>query len=563
MTLAPTRTAGDGLKRGLPDRLTAASAFMLATVGCVAAAGLIGWILDIDALKRVAVNHIAINPTSSVCMLLIAFALATQLRGVAHGATLRVAGKAAAALCLTVGAVKCFEVVTGVEPVVDQILFRSKVRLEVTGPNRMAALTALNFVLNGLAVLLLDWRTRRGWWPAQILGVLSGYVALLALLDIVYGFHATYRPSMRGAMALNTACAFLLVSAALLCSRPERGVLGILRSPAAEMRSMRRLLVGVMLAPSALGGALIAGERYGLYATDFGVSLAAITLTAAIGLILTQNITAMHRTLQRRIELESEVQSTAAALAGSNRDLEEFAYIASHDLRAPLRAIKNLAEWISEDLGERLDPENRERMELLLGRARRLDRLIDDLLQYSRAGRATGAPQRLDANELVDEIAAMLSPPRGMVISRECDLPTLETVVAPLELVLRNLISNAIKHHDKPTGRVSVGWRDAGDFHEFCVRDDGPGIAAEYHERVFRMFETLQPRDKVEGSGMGLAVVKRTVEKLGGAVRVESALGQGATFYFTWPKATPAITPGATRPTPTAEARASRELAAV
>jgi signal transduction histidine kinase len=114
-------------------------------------------------------------------------------------------------------------------------------------------------------------------------------------------------------------------------------------------------------------------------------------------------------------------------------------------------------------------------------------------------------------------------------------LPTLHTYAAPLETVLRNLVSNAIKHHDKPQGKIEISAKVKGDFIEFSVADDGPGIDPAFHDRIFQMFQTLRPRDQVEGSGIGLAVVEKIISNVGGTIRLESAPNKGATFIFTWP----------------------------
>lgn len=241
-----------------------------------------------------------------------------------------------------------------------------------------------------------------------------------------------------------------------------------------------------------------------------------------------QDVTNLHET-------EDELRMTAAALAHSNKDLEEFAYAASHDLRAPLRAITNLANWIKDDMADRFDDENRNRLDLLISRALRLDRLIEDLLEYSRAGRVLGKVTRTDVSELVEEIVELLSPAEGFEIARSSPLPVLNTACVPLQQILRNLIQNAIKHHDQQTGRIDISARSAGSFIEFVIADDGPGIPIEFRERIFGLFETLKPRDVVEGSGIGLAVVKRTVEKLGGTITVEPNEPRGTTFRFTWP----------------------------
>lgn len=255
---------------------------------------------------------------------------------------------------------------------------------------------------------------------------------------------------------------------------------------------------------------------------------------AFVGVV--QDISVRRKLERIRDDLLRAAQESSEELARSNRDLEEFAYVASHDLRAPLRAIKNLVEWMDEDLRKVLDDDSREKMRLLVNRVGRLETLIADLLEYSRAGRILGKTSRVDVGKLIETVIELLSPPKTFEVAATTAMPTLETVGAPLQQVISNLISNAIKHHDRPAGRIEIACRDTGDYYEFRVSDDGPGIPSKYHERVFKLFETLKPRDEVEGSGIGLSVVRRTVEKLGGTIRLDSSDSRGTTFTFTWPK---------------------------
>ncbi len=241
------------------------------------------------------------------------------------------------------------------------------------------------------------------------------------------------------------------------------------------------------------------------------------------------------RDITERKRGAEELKRYAAELERSNRELDQFAYSASHDLKAPLRAVHNLARWIAEDC--LLLPETARRdLQLMEQRIVRMERLLDDLLAYSRIGRVQHRVQRVDSRELVRDVIKLLALPEGftIVIGK---LPVLSTEHTPLEQVFLNLIGNALKHHDRADGRIEIAARDLGDKVEFVVRDDGPGIPAEYHEQVFQMFQTLKPRDEVEGSGMGLALVKKIVENQGGVVTLASKPGQGAAFHFTWSKA--------------------------
>jgi signal transduction histidine kinase len=251
---------------------------------------------------------------------------------------------------------------------------------------------------------------------------------------------------------------------------------------------------------------------------------------------------------QANQQLLQEIEDRAAAqlrlsratveLRRSNEELDSFAYAASHDLRAPLRGIANLADWIAEDLGETAGPETVANLDLLRKRVQRLDMLLDSLLQHSRVGRVGATPEDVDIALLVHEIADYLTPRDGFEVVYRGEIATIHTSKAPLEQVLRNLIGNALKHHDADAGGVFVATRDLGDRIEFRVEDDGPGIPPAFHERIFRMFQTLKSRDELEGSGMGLAIVKKSVEGHGGSIRIESAPpGRGTAFVFTWEKA--------------------------
>jgi PAS domain S-box-containing protein len=241
--------------------------------------------------------------------------------------------------------------------------------------------------------------------------------------------------------------------------------------------------------------------------------------------------------ISERIRIEERLKEQSEELLRSNNELEQFAYIASHDLKAPLRAIKSLAEWIAEDVATTGSKETHENLALLQARTERLENLLSGLLEYSRVGVSKADPEEVDTGRLVAEIIEYLAPPPAFVVECRSFMPILRAAKTPLEHVFQNLISNALKHHDRDRGTVVVSARDLGMLVEFAVRDDGPGIDPAFHERIFGMFQTLRPRDEVEGSGVGLAIVKKAVEKNGGAIKVESAPPRrGTAFVFTWRK---------------------------
>jgi signal transduction histidine kinase len=239
-----------------------------------------------------------------------------------------------------------------------------------------------------------------------------------------------------------------------------------------------------------------------------------------------------------QVRIKQELAELALALERSNRELDSFAYAASHDLRAPLRGIANLAQWIEEDLqtSGQLKGDTQEMLELMRLRMHRMEGLIEGLLQYSRAGRTHRAPENIDVGHLVQDVVDLLSPPPNTAISIASDLPTIRTERLPLQQVFMNLIGNAIKHANRDDRVISIDARRVGPFYEFSVKDNGPGIPPDYHDRIWGIFQTLESRDRVEGAGIGLALVKKIVESQKGRAWVESAPGTGATFRFLWRK---------------------------
>ncbi|HEX3848101.1 MAG TPA: PAS domain-containing sensor histidine kinase [Steroidobacteraceae bacterium] len=223
-------------------------------------------------------------------------------------------------------------------------------------------------------------------------------------------------------------------------------------------------------------------------------------------------------------------------LRQANANLEEFSYAASHDLKSPLRGIADLITWITEDLGDKAGPEVERNLGRVSDRIQRLGRVIDDLLAYAHSGKASDDVELVDLEQLIGGIIEILPRPEGFRIEVQVEAKPFVTPRVPLETVLRNLIGNAIKHHDLAAGHITVRARDRGGYCEITVADDGPGIPAAAQERVFRMFQTLAAgvRDR---SGIGLALSKRLVEAHGGKIALESAHGaRGTTFRVRWPR---------------------------
>jgi PAS domain S-box-containing protein len=242
--------------------------------------------------------------------------------------------------------------------------------------------------------------------------------------------------------------------------------------------------------------------------------------------------------LKQTIDLQCLNRSlvlTQDSLKERNQELDSFVYMVSHDLKAPLRAIANLSTWIEEDLEEQTAQASQKQFLLLRQRIYRMDALIDGLLRYSQVGRQALESEAVDVAKLLPEIIDSISPPEDFKIEFLSPLPTIFTKRILLSQVFANLLSNAIKHHDRTEGQIKISVADLGDFYQFSIADDGPGIpAGADRERIFEMFQTLKPSNNTENTGIGLAVVKKIVEGEGGRIWLDNQQNSGTCFCFTW-----------------------------
>ena len=250
------------------------------------------------------------------------------------------------------------------------------------------------------------------------------------------------------------------------------------------------------------------------------------------------------RDISARRAAEQKVEGLIRALERSNAELDTFAYVASHDLKAPLRVIDNASRWLEEDLATLLDEETRENLGLIRSRVTRMDGLLDDLLAHSRIGRDEQVSAVTTGAALRETLTGLGHMSEGIEVRFSERFDSISVPSMPITTVLLNLINNAIKHHDKPAGTVRVDAVPVPGGLEFLVEDDGPGIPVQYRAKVFELFQTLKPRDQVDGSGMGLAMVQKYVDYAGGRVTLQEAPGGGAAFRVFWPLKTAKRTTG-------------------
>jgi len=233
--------------------------------------------------------------------------------------------------------------------------------------------------------------------------------------------------------------------------------------------------------------------------------------------------------------IEKEVRIRTAELKRANSDLEKFASVASHDLKAPLRGISHLSSWIKDDLGENIPDPVRKNLDRLSETVINMDALIKGILDYSKAGKSLFELKTVRVDSLIKEILDIPGLGDEVAVEIQPGLPVIQTDLIKLKQVFLNLISNAIKHNKSPNKKLVISSKKNGKFYEFRIADNGPGIEPKYHEKIFQMFETLRPKSENENTGVGLPIVKKLVDEVNGSIKVESLEGGGAAFVFLWP----------------------------
>lgn len=239
------------------------------------------------------------------------------------------------------------------------------------------------------------------------------------------------------------------------------------------------------------------------------------------------------KSLNRMAKILSE---NISQLERKNEELDRFAYVVSHDLKAPLRGIENISVCMEEDYGNNMPVQVRDYLSLMRGRIHRMENMIKGILELSRIGRQKNPVETVNTGLMLQEIVEMLSPQTGMQIFIQPDMPVMQTEKIPLQQVFINLISNSVKYHHQKNGKIIIRCEEKEDCFEFSVTDDGPGIEPKYHEKIFIIFQTLKERDAFESTGVGLAIVKKILDDKKCTIKVLSEIGNGATFVFTWPK---------------------------
>jgi signal transduction histidine kinase len=472
----------------------------------------------------------------------------------------RIVATAAAGVLIFLSCVELAEYAFGLNTGIDTLLAVPFIGLDALHPGRMPGNTLACFLLIGGAQVVLaksGGGSNAAVTAAIIMKSLAGGIAFIALLGYVAQLKSAYGWTDSVGMSITSWAGVLLVLSARIATLWQRDIVEKPGLPSWFLPFLATAVTSISIGLVWTLHSLIAAafmtdttysERVHRMSLEITLSVGTLIVLGTISVLVAKHkaMLALQQAAQLRLQVlkrsqvERELQVNNQHLARSNRDLEDFAYVASHDLKSPLSGINSAAKWLEEDLHDTLSGESKTILGLMRSRINRMEKLLDDLLTYSRAGRTDAAIGETNVAEIFASIIEVLGPPAHIKVRVEGQLPVIVTASAQLEQVLRNLVNNAIKHHDKPAGEVVLSVQHVGDFVEFIVRDDGPGILPQFHEKIFQLFQTLKRRDEVEGSGMGLAVVKKLVEQQNSRITVHSqGNGSGSEFRFQWPTTPP------------------------
>lgn len=404
-------------------------------------------------------------------------------------------------------------------------------------PHLMAFFTALVFVLVGISLFFIRTKKAAVFNTVQVLISISTSILIISLYGYIFRFIGEFTLASKSVPAIASLILFSLILLGLGLLRPREGIISLITNDTLGGFTARRLILFPLVFVPLVSIIRISLENSLYLSTPLsqalGVFLNVFVLTSLI--FYCAKILA-DMDLKNRAFLNTQISLTKK-LQDLNSDLEGFAYIVSHELKAPLRGICSLADWFQKDYEKILDEQGKKQLGMLRDRAARMNLMINGILEYSRVGRNQEQPVAVNLNDMALDLIETLSAEKKINFIITPPLPTLICPPVQMRQVLQNLIGNAIKYIDKPEGTIRITCEGRQDCWLFCVSDNGPGIDSKYFEKIFQIFQSLGPyKPTNESTGVGLSIVKLCVEHWGGKIWVESKLGEGSSFYFTIPK---------------------------
>jgi signal transduction histidine kinase len=525
-------TTSQEIKKETEFQFRRRQTFLLLTVGLIGASVLAGWCLNINFLKRPIPGSAAMNPITALCFMLSVCSL-FLLRTPNEIKRKQNIGAGIASVILVIALIKLLSLVFGIETYIDYFLFQDRLKadLEINFiNNRMAPNTAVAFLFTALALLFIQVKTSKQV-PSQYLSMLVGIIGMLSVLGYIYRVNFFDGFLLYIPMSIHTGICFLFLAAAIFFMHPNNGIMAEFIGNKAGAISARILIPSAIIVPVLLGFLRLYGEWTHTLPFEFGTALLIMSITVVFLILIWFII----RELNKKDALQEEVEEQ---LRNTNKELEAFSYSVSHDLRAPLRAVHGYAQIMREDYESILDEEGKRILEAIKSNAKKMGALIDDLLAFSRLGRKEIQETKIDMNQLVDEVVIGIN--NSITHHAKIYVASLHSIRGDnvlLYQVVFNLVSNAIKYSSKksePEIKISSEKKEGALV--FSVSDNGAGFEMAYADKLFGVFQRLHTQNEFEGTGVGLAIVHRIIEKHGGKVWAEGNVGEGAAFFFMLPE---------------------------
>ena len=509
---------------------------------------IIGWTFNIESFKSIFPNIVAMKANTALCIILIGISLFYLNQKQITNPKLRIA-QICAIIVVIIGFLTIIEYLFNYNIGIDQLLFKEQIgAVLTTNPGRMAESTAFNFLLIGVSLLIIDLKNRYGNSTYQSFVLVAGSISLFSFAGYIYGATTSYS-NIITPMALNTSIAFIIICLGLLFLRPDQGIMGTFTSSLIGGVMARRLLPPTILILLIIGIIRIIGENLGLYDVATGVTITIISAVIILSFLIWKSAESLNqidleaRKTKEKLELSNKtLEKQTKQLKDANDELESFAFSISHDLRTPLRAIDGYSRVLLKRYEDKLDDQGKRFLHNVRDNTNRMAHLIDDILALSRAGRTELKKSNVDMEALIKHVFKELKPTaEGREVQLKVhSLPLVYSDRTAMHQILTNLISNSIKfteHKENPI--IEIGAEKGKTETTYYLKDNGAGFNMKYYNKLFDLFQRLHSQKEFEGTGVGLAIVKRLLNRQGGRIWAESKVNKGATFFFTLPNKEP------------------------
>jgi signal transduction histidine kinase len=522
------------------------SEFVSILISIIGLLVLIGWLFKISILLSPGSGFSTIKTNAGLAFLLIGFSLWFVQTKRINFYNQRIS-QVLAGIVVIIGVLTLIEYIFNLNLGIDQLLIKEAVgALNTSSPNRMALTSSVNFILAGISILLWNVKTPRVYRPTQIIAIVGGFISLLGLLAYIYDVSLFYHIPQFTAIAFYAVIAFLLLFIAILFARPNIGMISIISSDNISGILSRRVLPLIVILPVIFGFILNYGVNIGLYNYQMSNVLflfsIIIFLTILVWIIILsiKNIDDNRRLreIEYQTNLEEKVRERTKELEQSNKDLQQFAHVASHDLKEPLRMISSFLQLLERRYADELDEDANEFIGFAVTGAQRMDAMINDLLEYSKVANKKREFNNVNINKVLEisilNLNSAIDDNKAEITYNQ--LPTITGDEHLMILLFQNLISNSIKYTEENIiPKIDISAIKESNQYLFKVKDNGIGMSPKHLDRIFTIFQRLHTKEEYEGTGIGLAIVQKIIHQHGGEIWVESELGKGTTFYFTIP----------------------------